>query len=337
MPRTSRNALITAGAVLTARFALLAGGPARADLLLCNRMSYVVETAIGLEDKGAVATRGWFRLDPGQCRAVLQGEIHAENLYLHARAHAIYGPSPLPQVGHADLCVAQQGNFVVAAARQCRSSQRPARFTMVKPSESEKGATVNLAEEAEYTDDQARDAGIQRLLTIAGYEATPIDGIRGTKTDAALAQFISDNKLGVTAAARSDFFDILLAAAQKTDTGFSWCNDSAHVVMAAIGLEEKSAITTRGWYRIEPGRCVRPEVSAQLKKLYSFAEAVDADGQPVKRGDRPVAWGGDTVLCTRNVKFELSEQGNCAAKGLTGSGFAAVDLSGRTGMTLRLK
>ena len=57
----------------------------------------------------------------------------------------------------------------------------------------------------------------------------------------------------------------------------------------------------------------------------------------MKRGDRPVAWGGDTVLCTRNVKFELSEQGNCAAKGLTGSGFAAVDLSGRTGMTLRLK
>ena len=67
MPRTSRSALITAAAVLAA-CAVLAGDPARADLLLCNRMSYVVETAIGLEDKGAVATRGWFRLDPGQCR-----------------------------------------------------------------------------------------------------------------------------------------------------------------------------------------------------------------------------------------------------------------------------
>jgi uncharacterized membrane protein len=324
--------------LVLAAFAALAGSvSAHADLTLCNRMSYIVEAAIGLEDKGAVATRGWFRLDPGQCRAVLQGAMQAENLYLHARAHAIYGPSPLPQVGHADLCVAQQGNFVVAAARQCRANQRPARFTLVKPSDSEKGATANLAEEAEYAEDQARDAGIQRLLTIAGYEATPIDGIRGTKTDAALAQFIADNKLGVTAAARSDFFDILLAAAQKTDTGFSWCNDSAHVVMAAIGLEETGTITTRGWYRVEPGRCVRPEVSGQPKKLYSFAEAVDAEGQPVKRGERPVAWGGETILCTRNVKFELSEQGNCAAKGLTGSGFAAVDLSGRAGMTLRLK
>jgi uncharacterized membrane protein len=322
---------------LPALGATLASVSAHADLILCNRMSYIVETAIGLEDKGAVATRGWFRLDPGQCRAVLQGAIQAENLYLHARAHAIYGPSPLPQAGHADLCVAQQGNFVVAAARQCRANQRPARFTLVKPSESEKGATANLAEEAEYTEDQARDAGIQRLLTIAGYEATPIDGIRGTKTDAALAQFIADNKLGVTAAARSDFFDILLAAAQKTDTGFSWCNDSGHVVMAALGIEEKGAITTRGWYRVEPGRCVRPEVSSQPKKLYSFAEAVDGEGQPVKRGERPIAWGGDTILCTRNVKFELSDQDNCAAKGLTASGFAAVDLTGRAGMTLRLK
>src|SRR4051812_26964415 len=214
--------------------AMLASASARADLLICNRMSYVVESAIGLEDKGAVATRGWFRLDPGQCRAVLQGALEAENVYLHARALPVYGPSPLPQAGHADLCVAQQGNFVVAAARQCRSGQRPARFTLVKPSEGEKGATVNLAEEAEYTDDQARDAGIQRLLTIIGYDATPIDGIRGAKTDAALSQFIQDNKLGVTAAGRSDFFDTLLAAAQKTDSGFSWCNDSAHVVMAAI-------------------------------------------------------------------------------------------------------
>jgi uncharacterized membrane protein len=316
---------------------MLAAAPVRADLLLCNRMSYVVESAIGLEDKGAAATRGWFRLDPGQCRVVLQGAIEAENLYLHARAHAIYGPSPLPQSGHADLCVAQQGNFVVAAARQCRSGQRPARFTLVKPSEGEKGATVNLAEEAEYTEDQARDAGIQRLLTIAGYEATPIDGIRGTKTDAALAQFVSDNKLGVTAAARSDFFDILLAAAQKTDTGFSWCNDSAHVVMAAIGLEENGVITTRGWYRVEPGRCLRPDVSGQPKKLYSFAEAVDAEGQPARRGDKPIAWGGDKVLCTRNVKFELAEQDNCAAKGLTGSGFAPIDLTGRSALTLRLK
>ena len=44
-----------------------------------------------------------------------------------------------------------------------------------------------LAEAAEYDDTQARDAGIQRLLTAAGYDASPVDGMRGEKTDAALA------------------------------------------------------------------------------------------------------------------------------------------------------
>src|SRR5262245_30155132 len=94
-----------AAAVAAALCALAA--PARADLQICSRMSYVVEAALGIEDKGAVATRGWFRVDPGQCRAVLKGNIEAETLYIHARALTVYGGTPLPQSGHADLCVAK--------------------------------------------------------------------------------------------------------------------------------------------------------------------------------------------------------------------------------------
>ena len=312
--------------------------PARADLQICNRMSYVVETAIGIEDKGAATTRGWFQLDPGQCRTVMQGEVQAESLYLHARALAIYGASPLPQGGHADLCVAND-NFALASARICnRPGQKLARFTALKPSENEKGLTAYLAEEAEYTDDQARDAGIQRLLVIAGYDATPIDGIRGAKTDAALLLFIQENKLGATAAGRSDFFDVLIAVAQKPDsTSFAWCNDTTNVVMAALGMEDRGEVTTRGWYRVEPGKCLRPDVRGQRRRLYSFAEAVGADGQPLKRADKPLAWGGETILCTRNGKFELSEHKDCAGKGLTSSGFAAVDLAPRGGTTVRFK
>jgi uncharacterized membrane protein len=172
--------------------ALLAlAAPARADLQLCNRMSYVVEAAIAIEDKATAATRGWFRLDPGQCRAVLQGSLPGQGLYIHARALGVYGGSPLPQQGHADFCIAAE-NFVLAGAQRCsRAGQTLARFTAVRPAEGEKGSTAYLAEEAEYTDEQARDAGIQRLLVIAGYDANPIDGIRGAKTDAALVQFFA--------------------------------------------------------------------------------------------------------------------------------------------------
>jgi uncharacterized membrane protein len=325
--------------ILALMMAAVLATPARADLQLCNRMSYVVETALGIEDKGTAATRGWFRIDPGQCRVVLQGEVQAETLLVHARALPVYGASPLPHGGHADLCVGQD-NFVLAGARNCtaRSGQKLARFTQVKPSETDKGLTVYLAEEAEYTDDQARDAAIQRLLNIAGYDVSPIDGIRGAKTDAALLQFIADNKLTATAAGRSDFFDVLIAAAQRPEgTGFVWCNETSHVVMAALGVQESGAVVTRGWYRVDPGKCLRPEVKGQVRKLYSFAEAIGANGQPVRRAERPLTWGGETILCTRNVKFELIDHKDCAGQGLTAAGFAMVELSGRAGTRLRFK
>src|SRR5215475_11256581 len=91
---------------LTALAALTASAqPARADLQICSRMSYVVEAAIAVEDKGAAATRGWFRVDPGQCRSVLLGDLGGAALYIHARALPVYGGSPLPQQGNADFCV----------------------------------------------------------------------------------------------------------------------------------------------------------------------------------------------------------------------------------------
>jgi len=322
--------------VLVAFVLVTLSAPALADLKICNRMSYVVEAAIGIEDGTAVATRGWFRVDPGQCRDMVQGTLQFDHLYVHSRTLSVYGAAPLLQTGHADLCVAP-GNFVIAGARTCRSGQRHARFTEVKPSTSESGLAAYLAEDAEYDDEQARDAGIQRLLTIAGYDATPIDGVRGTKTDAALTQFLQDNKLPATSAARADFFDTLLNAAQKPGSGFAWCNDTGETVMAALGSEERGLVVTRGWYRVEPGKCVRPDVKGQPRRLYSFGEAVDGNGQPLKRGDKPLNWGGDTTLCTRDVKFELSDHKDCATNGLNAAGFATVDLSGRGGTTVRFK
>jgi uncharacterized membrane protein len=323
---------------LSAVAVLVFGTSAKADLQLCNRTSYVVETAIGIEDKGAAATRGWFRLDPGQCRPVMQGKVEADRVYVHARALDVYGVSPMPQARHAELCVGD-GQFLIAGARHCSGrGQRLTRFTEVKPSASSDGLIAALAEEADYEPAQARLAGIQRLLVIAGYDANPIDGVEGKKTEAALAQFLKDRRLGSDAANADGFFDTLIAALKQADgVGFAWCNETAHTVMAAVGVEEKAGMVTRGWYRIEPGKCVKPDLTGNPRRLYSFAEAVDADGQVVKRADKPLAWGGATPLCTRNVKFELSEHKDCAGKGLTSSGFALVDLAGRTGATVRFR
>src|SRR5258706_7123168 len=78
---------------------LVSSAPALADLKLCNRMSYVVEVAIGIDDKAATATRGWFRIEPATCRTVAQGTLTADRILLNARALGVYRSSPIPQSG----------------------------------------------------------------------------------------------------------------------------------------------------------------------------------------------------------------------------------------------
>nr|WP_249131380.1 DUF1036 domain-containing protein [Bradyrhizobium diazoefficiens] len=309
--------------------------PAFADLKICNRMSYVVEAAIGIDDKAATATRGWFRIDPATCRVVVQGTLTADRILLHARALGVYGASPIPQSGSDTLCVAQD-NFVIAAARQCRSGQAQAAFTQVTPTQGADGNLVAyLAEDSEYDDEQARLAGIQRLLVIAGYDAAPIDGVDGPKTQGALAAFLKSRGLSSDVVGSPNFFKTMVDAVQTPSaTGLTWCNDTPHKVMAAIATDDGKSVTSRGWYRIDPKTCLHPDVTGTPKQIFSFAEAVDADNRAVKLKDRPLNWGGDRQLCTRETKFETNEQTDCGARGFAATGFGAVDMSSG-GKTLR--
>ncbi|MFZ2159010.1 MAG: DUF1036 domain-containing protein [Bradyrhizobium sp.] len=310
--------------------------PAFADLKLCNRMSYVVEVAIGIDDKAATATRGWFRIEPAACRIVAQGTLTADRILLNARALGVYGSSPVPQSGNDTLCIAPD-NFVIAAARQCRHGQTPAPFTQIHPTQTDDGNLVAyLAEDSEYDDEQARLAGIQRLLVIAGYDAAPIDGVDGPKTQAALAAFLKNRGLAADIVQSPKFFATMIEAVQSpSSTGLTWCNDTPHKIMAAVGTDDGKTLTSRGWYRIDPGKCLHPDVTGQPKQVFSFAEAVDGENRALRIKDRPLNWGGTTQLCTRESKFEISDQSECGNRGLTVTGFAAVDMSGG-GKTLRL-
>ncbi|MEN3346653.1 MAG: hypothetical protein V7632_288 [Bradyrhizobium sp.] len=314
---------------------LFSAAPAHADLKLCNRMSYVVEAAIGIDDKAASATRGWFRIDPATCRVVVQGALTADRVLLNARALGVYGASPIPQSGTDTLCVAQD-NFVIAAARQCRSGQTPAQFTQITPTRTDDGNLVAyLAEDSEYDDEQARLAGIQRLLVIAGYDAAPIDGVDGPKTQAALSAFLKSRGLSSDIVQSQNFFTAMVDAVQKPSaSGLTWCNDTPHKVMAAVATDDGKAVTSRGWYRIDPGKCLHPDVSGAPKQIYSFAEAVDSDNRTIRIKDKPLNWGGAVQLCTRESKFEINEQGDCGNRGLAVTGFTTVDMTSG-GKTLR--
>ena len=255
-------------------------------------MSYVVEVAIGIDDKSATATRGWFRIDPAGCRVVAQGTLTADRILLHARALGLYGSSPTPQSGADTLCIAAD-NFVIAAARQCRSGQTPAPFTQINPTQTDDGHLVAyLAEDSEYDDEQARLAGIQRLLVVAGYDAAPIDGVDGPKTQAALNAFLKSRGLTADAVQQPSFFAKLIEAVQSPSaTGLTWCNDTPHQIMAAVATDDGKTVTSRGWYRIDPGKCLHPDVAGQPKQIFSFAEAVDNENRTVKYKDKRAELG----------------------------------------------
>ena len=129
---------------------------------------------------------------------------------------------------------------------------------------------------------------------IAGYDAAPIDGVDGPKTQAALAAFLKSRGLSADVVQSPNFFATMVDAVQSPSaTGLTWCNDTPHKVMAAVATDDGKAVTSRGWYRIDPGKCLHPDVTGQPKQMFSFAEAVDGDNRTIKLKDKPLNWGGD--------------------------------------------
>ena len=153
---------------------------------------------------------------------------------------------------------------------------------------------------------------------------------RGPKTQAALATFLRGRGLLSDAVQSPNFFTTMIDALQSpSPSGLTWCNDTPHRIMAAVA--DGRAVVSRGWYRsIDPGKCVHPDVSGQPRQVYSFAEAVDADNRTIKVKDKPLNWGGTKELCTRDRRFETNEQGDCGSRGFSATGFAMVDISGKT-------
>ncbi|HEY7458209.1 MAG TPA: DUF1036 domain-containing protein [Xanthobacteraceae bacterium] len=315
--------------------------PARADLELCNRTSFLIEGAVGIEEQGVAATRGWFRLDPGACRTVLRGEFSSERLFVHARTLPVYGAVKPLHATETELCVGE-GEFLIAGAGRCGDKQRLVPFGRMTPRPSENGSAVYIVEPADYGPEQARLAAVQRLLTLAGYEAEPIDGVAGPRTDAAIGLFLRDRGLAAEAVTTPAFLNALVEAVREgAGPGLLWCNETAHTVMAALGMEEGGSVVARGWWRVEAGSCLRPDLPPSIvragARIFSFAEAVDKAGAVIERKGNPLAWGGTTRLCVRNTRFELREHNDCAARGLAVQGFATIDLAARAGATVRFR
>ena len=103
--------------------------------------------------------------------------------------------------------------------------------------------------------------------------------------------------------------------------------------MAAVATDDGKTVTSRGWYRIDPGKCLHPDVTGQAEtglQLRGSRRQREPHGQVQGQG---AELGRHHGALHRESKFEINEQGDCGTRGLS-PGFAPVDMGGG-GKTLR--
>lgn len=300
---------------------------ATSDYTFCNRTSYSVSVAIGIRNGGLLATRGWWSVPAGECRVVIKGELMQPTFYTFARSSFAHA-GPIRTWGGAQMLCTGKGTFQATSdgSDQCGPGYEAQGFARVD-TEGKKAWTTTLAETPGFkTLDQARVAGLQRLLSDLGRFEGTIDGVAGPKFNEALGQVRS--ALGVSAGDAAGLYNKLLAEASKNQAaaGLTFCNRTQDIIWSALGLEsQQGKKRSMGWWRLQPGQCEKV-IKDRIVDRYVYAFAA-AD----RPGGAAETWGGPKQFCTRDNSFEINDVADCGGGKTTG--FLAIDTGGRGGLT----
>ena len=157
---------------------------ADAKYSLCNKTSYVLSAAVGYVDGDRLATRGWWRLRPGQCKVVLTEQTNPGRYFVYAEAIPGHIGDLRTWSGDTALCVENSGFFNLRNQEVCRDDPlRQRKFFDVDVTEKAGGNwQTDFAEADNYTVYSAEVAGVQRLLSDIGKFKGRIDGAMGRET-----------------------------------------------------------------------------------------------------------------------------------------------------------
>jgi uncharacterized membrane protein len=301
--------------------ALFGAMPAKAALTVCNQTSYVIDTAVGYQERIDAVTQGWARIIPGKCANIYPFPLSGPAYYLYAKSSQVHSGPGHAWGGNVRLC-AKGENFTLhqpLIMETCPEDSFIMPFSRVDPKGKHDWSTV-LTESPQLSSfELARQAGIVRLLIDAGYKITA-----NPKTaNAALAAFRARVHLSEKASS-ADLFNALQSVAMKAaaPAGYSICNDSSGEIYAAIGFREGKDWTSQGWWKVEAGACARVITqSLHYDKVYLFVEGAN----------NPRLVGGPEKFCIADIEYETSQKQNCKTTGKTEEGFAITDTRGLTG------
>ncbi len=320
-------------AIATALFWLALPGAANAKYSLCNKTSYTLSAAIGYVDAERLATRGWWRLRPGQCKVVLTEKTNPGRYFVYAEAIPGHEGPLRTWSGDKTLCVENSGFFNLRNQEICRETPATQRnFFDVEVTPAADGDwQTDFAEASNFTVYSAEVAGVQRLLRDVGHEIGRIDGSLGRQTRAALSAYRKGRGFSQEAKIDDQLIDALIDDANARDAkrGFFFCNKTDAPVWSAIGAPgANDAYDSKGWWKLEPGACakvVKGELEADHYYVYGLIEEESG-------GERRLA-GGDKNLCVNPVKFDVSNASPCAEQDLDEAVFKRVDVGGASTAT----
>jgi uncharacterized membrane protein len=84
IPAASSLARAVCAAALAGAGLLVATGPARADLRLCNMTTSRIGVSLGYRDQQGWVTEGWWNISSRACETLLKGDLAARFYYIHA-------------------------------------------------------------------------------------------------------------------------------------------------------------------------------------------------------------------------------------------------------------
>lgn len=275
---------------------------------LCNRTSYVLEAAVGYPDASGISVEGWTRLNPGSCGVALAGPLRPAIHYLYARTSSAHLGGEREWGGRFELCVDPTGTFALESPPDCAAMGLESQGFRPVDIQNESSWTNQFTEVENWTEEQARNAGLQRLLDEAGVVSGNIDGFIGQRTRAAIGNFLRQRGLAADLS-DDDLIDYLeqAAAERGRNIGFTLCNRTSNRIWSAIARRSPEGWESRGWWRIEAGGCARV-IDRPLRGAEYFVYAEMEDGS----GLRTLTQASE-AFCVGQAKFAIMGREDCEA------------------------
>ena len=299
--------------------------PARAALTLCNRTSYILYAATSAIRSPQSQTQGWTRIAPGDCQVARKERLAASTYLVHARTSLAHSGPPRAWGGAYPVCV-KDANFTIqqrVTAPYCSADDTFALPFAAVDSHGLADWTMNFDERPVMSLTEAQLAGVKRLLKDNGYAIARLDGKPDKATGAALADFRQRMHFAASAGNAELFAALEQQARKKTaPAGYTVCNDGREALLVALAWVDRGAPASQGWWTVEPGACARA-ITTPLGSDQVYIMAQRKSGGTLVEGPQR--------FCTTVVAFEIRGNQNCAARGLTDSGFAATRTKGLSG------